>query len=328
MTGSALVARMYSVSSWVLIVLLAFQAVAHLVLTVLFYTGAHGQGYGFFLDFRWPSWLITVLDVGAATSLWWVYRRGRDQPTVGFVLTASLCLHRWPHGLVDRRSRPVVERPGRGDHASAECGRDGTELPSEFVELVDAVNSQNGQSLRPAPCIPPARLTLTRRHRRSTCVCPSGLPLAGDLRVEQGPLGLNPELRTPPLPAAHVRAGTGAEHSPGTTSSASPTLHTTSCLAARDLVSHHLNSALRTETDNGFDTVIVPGPRTSEGTCYGTRPRRPQHRSHGSGVSSGEGSAAQPVSDARVGESPRRSRSSVGSSEGVSDLSETVTAVA
>src|SRR5674476_1054767 len=27
--------------------------------------------------------------------------------------------------------------------------------------------------------------------------------------MEQGPLGLNPELRTPPLPATHVRAGTG-----------------------------------------------------------------------------------------------------------------------
>src|SRR5674476_353108 len=26
--------------------------------------------------------------------------------------------------------------------------------------------------------------------------------------MEQGPLGLNPELRTPPLPATHVRAGT------------------------------------------------------------------------------------------------------------------------
>jgi hypothetical protein len=64
---------MYSVGSWLLIALLAFQAVAHLVLTVLFYAGAHDQGYGYFLDFRWPSWLITVLDVVAATSLWWVH---------------------------------------------------------------------------------------------------------------------------------------------------------------------------------------------------------------------------------------------------------------
>jgi hypothetical protein len=93
MTGSALVARMYSVGSWVLIALLALQAVAHLVLTVLFYAGAHDQGYGFFLDFRWPSWLITVLDVVAATSLWWVYRRGRDQRTESLVLTAAACAY-------------------------------------------------------------------------------------------------------------------------------------------------------------------------------------------------------------------------------------------
>jgi hypothetical protein len=93
MTGSAFVARMYSVGSWVLIVLLAFQAVAHLVLTALFYAGVHDQGYGYFLDFRWPSWLITVLDVCAATSLWWVYRRGRDQRTLSLVLTAASCAY-------------------------------------------------------------------------------------------------------------------------------------------------------------------------------------------------------------------------------------------
>jgi hypothetical protein len=38
---------------------------------------------------------------------------------------------------------------------------------------------------------------------------PSGLALACSPRMERGPSGLNPELRTPPLPAAHVRAGTG-----------------------------------------------------------------------------------------------------------------------
>jgi hypothetical protein len=36
-------------------------------------------------------------------------------------------------------------------------------------------------------------------------------------RMEQGPLGFFPELRTPPLPATHVRAGTGQEHGPGAT---------------------------------------------------------------------------------------------------------------
>lgn len=93
MTRSGLVARMYSVGSWLLIALLTLQAAAHLVLTVLFYVGVHDQGYGFFLNFRWPSWLITVLDVGAATSLWWAYRRGHDRPTVDLVLTAAACAY-------------------------------------------------------------------------------------------------------------------------------------------------------------------------------------------------------------------------------------------
>jgi hypothetical protein len=38
---------------------------------------------------------------------------------------------------------------------------------------------------------------------------PPGLALTCSPRMERGPSGLNPELRTPPLPATHVRAGTG-----------------------------------------------------------------------------------------------------------------------
>ena len=86
----------------------------------------------------------------------------------------------------------------------------------------------------PAPrChIPPAELTLTRRRQGFTHVHPSGLPLTCSPRMERGPLGLNPELRTPPLPATHVRAGTGSNTSPGYvtditgTSTDAPTHHT------------------------------------------------------------------------------------------------------
>lgn len=38
---------------------------------------------------------------------------------------------------------------------------------------------------------------------------PSGLALTCSPRMERGPSGLNPELRTPPSPVTHVRAGTG-----------------------------------------------------------------------------------------------------------------------
>jgi hypothetical protein len=56
-------------------------------------------------------------------------------------------------------------------------------------------------------------LNVTRHHQGFTRVHPSGLPLADRVhlnpRMERGPLGFSPELRTPPLPATHVRVGTG-----------------------------------------------------------------------------------------------------------------------
>src|SRR5688572_22688772 len=58
-------------------------------------------------------------------------------------------------------------------------------------------------------------LNVTRHRRGLTCVHPSGLPLACGPRMERAPLGFSPELRTPPLPATHVRVGTGHEHWPG-----------------------------------------------------------------------------------------------------------------
>jgi hypothetical protein len=89
----------------------------------------------------------------------------------------------------------------------------------------------------PAPRsdIPPPGLTLTRRHQGFAHAHPSGLPLTCDPRTGRESLGLNPELRTPPLPATHVRAGTGSNTSPGYATditnlhqrSHSP--HTTSC---------------------------------------------------------------------------------------------------
>ena len=72
----------------------------------------------------------------------------------------------------------------------------------------------NGRSLYPGTTTHRRRLTLTRHHRGFTIVHPSGLPLACDHRMERQSLGLNPELHTPPLPAAHVGAGTGIRYLP------------------------------------------------------------------------------------------------------------------
>jgi hypothetical protein len=51
--------------------------------------------------------------------------------------------------------------------------------------------------------------TMTRQHRGFTCVHPPSLSLARDPRMERGPFGLNPGLRTPRLPVTHAGAGTG-----------------------------------------------------------------------------------------------------------------------
>ena len=79
---------------------------------------------------------------------------------------------------------------------------------------------------------------VTRPHQGFTRVHPSGLPLACDPQTDRGSLGVFSELRTPPLPATHVRAGTGHGHWPGITPSASADLLSVNPLNLCDLVSH------------------------------------------------------------------------------------------
>ena len=84
-----------------------------------------------------------------------------------------------------------------------------------------AVSSRPVSTPRPAPAAsqrpaltprcnnPSAEARSDEASQGFTHVHPSGLPLTCSPRMEREPLGLNPELRTPPLPATHVRAGTG-----------------------------------------------------------------------------------------------------------------------
>lgn len=60
------------------------------------------------------------------------------------------------------------------------------------------------------------RVSMTRHQREFACAHPSGLPLACDPRMKREPLGFSPELRTPPLPATHVKVETDHEHFTGT----------------------------------------------------------------------------------------------------------------
>jgi hypothetical protein len=73
----------------------------------------------------------------------------------------------------------------------------------------------NGQPLPPAnhyPSTGPALRDINEGSRDSP-VRPAPDPCP---RMEREALRRFPELRTPPLPAAHVRAGPGIEHAPGT----------------------------------------------------------------------------------------------------------------
>jgi len=77
----------YRLASWILIGLFTFLAGAHVVLTVLFYTGVHDTGVGYVLDWEWPAWIITIIDAAVAWLLWFAYRRGGDVPRMGLVAT-------------------------------------------------------------------------------------------------------------------------------------------------------------------------------------------------------------------------------------------------
>ncbi len=81
--------RVYAISTWTLIGYFSLMAVAHLVLTVLFYLGIWDTGVGYVLDFDVPAWMITILDGAAAYMLWVGYRRGLGNPWLGLSLTVA-----------------------------------------------------------------------------------------------------------------------------------------------------------------------------------------------------------------------------------------------
>jgi len=77
------------VASWILIGLFVFMSIAHVVLTVLFYTGVHDTGVGYMFDWEWPAWLITIIDATVAWLLWFAYRRCTDRPLLGLIATVA-----------------------------------------------------------------------------------------------------------------------------------------------------------------------------------------------------------------------------------------------
>ena len=79
--------RIYKVSTWALVGLFALMAVAHVVLTVVFYLGIHDTGVGFVFGWEWPAWLITIMDGSAAWMYWYAYRRCEESRWLGLSMT-------------------------------------------------------------------------------------------------------------------------------------------------------------------------------------------------------------------------------------------------
>lgn len=86
-TASSWWSRIFTVASWILIGLFGFLAAAHVVLTVLFYTGVNDQGYGYVFDWEWPAWLIVIIDGATAWLLWFNLERGERRPWLGLAAT-------------------------------------------------------------------------------------------------------------------------------------------------------------------------------------------------------------------------------------------------
>ena len=120
-------------------------------------------------------------------------------------------------GLPDRNR----SGPQRGYHVPLVRDTTGQGAPSTpgtavFTRPDKCLRSPPAASQRPVPtprhCNHHPGLTLTRRHQGFNYVHPSVFSSTCGLRMDRAPLGLNPELRTPPLPATHVRAETSLEH--------------------------------------------------------------------------------------------------------------------
>ena len=120
-----------------------------------------------------------------------------------------------PHGAqAPRGARFPRSAPARYDRGGCLLDPgDGGALPARCRARPSPAASQ-----RPVPaprtCIPPAGLRFTRHQRGFTRFTRPACPSPVATRMGRAALGLSPVLRTPPLPAAHDRAGPGVSTRP------------------------------------------------------------------------------------------------------------------
>jgi hypothetical protein len=155
--------------------------------------------------------------------------------------------------------------PRRGFHvpharAATGVGAPSTPRPAVFTRPTKICPAAACRSSTARPCTPvfiPSAGALGNEasagvHSRSPVRPSPRLPS----RMERERFGFFPELRTPQLPTAHVRAGTGLEHWPGATSpTSSSALQSTSSLTTCDLVSHVLSPVITYEQAHQFSRL-------------------------------------------------------------------------
>ena len=106
-----------------------------------------------------------------------------------------------PRTGLPRSARTSYERGGRPLYPE-----DGGAHPGQVVSLPGACRSA-AASPSARSSIPSCGALLDEASTRVQAIRPSALPLACSSRMEREPLGFPLELRTPPLPAAHVEGG-------------------------------------------------------------------------------------------------------------------------
>jgi hypothetical protein len=136
--------------------------------------------------------------------------------------------------------------------------------PTKILRPPLAVPPRPGPAPRSSSHLP--GLWVTRHQRGFTYVRPSGLPLACAPGWNGTRFGFFPELRTPQLPATHVRAGTGLEHWPGATPPTSSALQSAHSLATCNLVSHVLRPVItHAQPHRALSRTPCPIPSAASG---------------------------------------------------------------